>query len=525
MRQQYDFRPLSFDRSQRCRIAGHCTSAASWIETGNLARVDRFMDVDTRITLIVPLRLTGRTYEGEQRLTRLCDIVPRDLYDILISDYGTEDAHAGPLHSLEKAGVSVCRHPAPHPLFSIGHARDFGVQNARQPVIMFNDIDFCGTEAMYRAIHAEVVRRQLARKGWEFFCVPVLFLTEEATSRWLETATKGKDLFEGIDVDAAEQATDAIQSTAYGSSAMVINRRHYLEVGGHDKAFSGHGAEDYDILHRLSTLAPLGPRPHDYFKDFRNNGVRHYWGFRPFFALYGLEAFARGLHLVHLWHPRRQERGYFRAAQNFKHLRKLMVGFDRRARQPAPLTDIGRGTRHVLAIGATTEDRLLLRPLLSLASQHVQLEMSGLPDGPQLEKLARSHGADYIVLGPSLCTEPYDPGTTLPVDLQLLCLCGPLLYGAGQLELRMSGSSEFQTVTVTPIRSPTDTVVAYRWSPVLVPGLGEVGAPAPAAPRLFSEPLFASFGAAIADRKRHSSPKRRAKSPIWLRAWRRLTGR
>jgi len=88
-----------------------------------------------KISLIIPLRLTANTFEGELRLRRICDTVPRDLFDILISDYGTEDAHAGPLRALEAEGVAVVRHPSPKALFSIGDARDFGVRMARGKVV------------------------------------------------------------------------------------------------------------------------------------------------------------------------------------------------------------------------------------------------------------------------------------------------------------------------------------------------------------------------------------------------------
>src|SRR5690349_4784761 len=92
--------------------------------------VEMPMELNDKITLIIPIRLTGATYEGQERLARICDAVPRALFDILVSDYGTPPEHRGPLDSLEADGIRVVRHPSPHPLFSIGQARDFGVQMA-----------------------------------------------------------------------------------------------------------------------------------------------------------------------------------------------------------------------------------------------------------------------------------------------------------------------------------------------------------------------------------------------------------
>src|SRR5688500_5339811 len=121
------------------------------------------MENTDKITLIIPLRLTGATYEGELLLRRICAAVPQDLYEILISAYVTPAAHRGPIDPLAAEGIRVESHPSPHKLFSIGQARDFGVQTARSRVILFNDIDFLGTPDVYRAVHAEAVRRDLFR--------------------------------------------------------------------------------------------------------------------------------------------------------------------------------------------------------------------------------------------------------------------------------------------------------------------------------------------------------------------------
>ena len=150
------------------------------------------MENTEKITLVIPLRLTGATFEGEMRLERICAAVPQDLFEILISDYGTHDEHRGPIDALARAGIRVERHPSPHKLFSIGQARDFGVQMARSRVIIFNDIDFLATPAMYRAIHAEAVRRDLFRNLFDFFCVPVFFLTELGTRQWLAAPRDAK---------------------------------------------------------------------------------------------------------------------------------------------------------------------------------------------------------------------------------------------------------------------------------------------------------------------------------------------
>jgi predicted glycosyltransferase involved in capsule biosynthesis len=480
-----------------------------------------------KITLIIPLRLTAGTHEGELRLRRLCATVPRDLYDILISDYGTEGRYAGPIRALAATGIEVASHPSPGRLFSIGHARDFGVQMARQRVVLFNDIDFFGTPDMYRRIHAEVLRRNIAENVLDFFCVPVLFLTEEGTGSWFRTMEEGKSFLEHTDVDRLEDAAALIQSTAFGSSAMVINRHHYLSLGGHDPKFSGHGAEDYDLLHRLAALAPMGPRSNDYYTDYRTNSVRKYWGFRPFFALYGLEPFARGLWLVHLWHPRRKEKGYFRPGQNTRLLRRLMLRFDRRGGQPMPLADLTGGIKMLVFIGDAS-DQVLMRPLLARAAAYEVKKARVLPDPEKIRIMAKDAG--WVVIGPGVAADMQKIENVAAAlrDLMLLRLEATTPAGTYRLKIvdpKVSAGGGFDSeISPEPILTSTGRLVALRWPPIVIPCLGEVGSPPPPPPLDVRSPLFASFGPDFAEPGRHGAPQRRKKSHWTTRLWRRVTG-
>ena len=495
------------------------------------------MTTDAKISLIVPLRLTGSTHEGELRLERLLRTVPDDLYEIVISDYGTDPQHRAPLDRLLHDGIRVVRHPAPHRLFSIGHSRDFGVQQATCDVIMFNDIDFLATPDMYRRIHAEVQRRALASHPWDFFCVPVLFLTEDGTRLWFDKAFEsGEDLIAPLTPARLEDARDLVQSTAYGSSAMVINRRHYLTVGGHDPRFSGHGGEDYDILHRLAALSPRGPRPHDYYVDYRDNNVGRYRGFRPFFALYGLDLLGEGLHLVHLWHPRRQEKGYFRAAQNFRHLRKLMRRFDRKGDQPMPLASPHREKKLMLIV-ATHEDRVTFRAWLPLSRDYRVFRLRAGASPEKAIAAAEAFGPDLILVGPDAAKNhallkalkqkglPSVRAERQAASERLsLLACGTWSKSPPTKAQGEPGFSTAWAGPAIPVRTVAGQLVAIRWPDIAIPGLGQIREPAPRPPEPPSSPLFETFGNDLAPGRRQPRPRRRRKSSLWVRIKRRLSG-
>jgi len=296
-------------------------------------------------TLVIPLRAAPGVFDWEARLQRILAAVPRDRFEVLIVDYGTGPACRARLAEMVGAApgaARLVRAEAEGATFSIGHARDLGALAAAAPVVLFNDVDFIAPPSTYRAIADEIRQRELGRCPDGFFCVPVAFLTESATAAYLAGfgAADMADRHEALRQRAASGDPEAVTTVAYASSCMVANRRHYLELGGHDRAFRGHGLEDFEFLHRVFAAIPKAPRPPHYYVDFRDNRIDRYRGFRAAFALFGIEAFRKGLFLVHLYHPPRPERGYFRRYKgNARLLRSRMEAFDRSGRRPPPLAE------------------------------------------------------------------------------------------------------------------------------------------------------------------------------------------
>jgi hypothetical protein len=246
----------------------------------------------------------------------------------VLVDYGTDESLRPVLDQvIHDAGVDVRlvhveNSTAP---FSIGAARDIGARSATSPVVLFNDIDFIAPARIYRLLAEEITKSEIAKDYRQFFCVPVIFLHEEATSEYLETG----NLLGHEKLACSEERARKAVFTSYGSSCMVSNREYYLDIGGHDSSFWGHGAEDFELLHRVFSEIPKGPRPPYYDIDFKDNGISNYRGFRAAFSLFGIQAFRRGLFMVHLYHPSRRERRYNRRREkNFQILRRKMKEFD-----------------------------------------------------------------------------------------------------------------------------------------------------------------------------------------------------
>ena len=115
-----------------------------------------------------------------------------------------------------------------------------------------------------------------------------------------------------------------------GSSAILTRRTTLIDSGGHSEAFEGHGAEDFELLHRLSTAYPLGERPPDYAEDC-GSAARPLTGFRAYFAQYGQAALAEGVFLYHPWHKSRHEDAQYWGLRkdNFARLKCCMLSSSR----------------------------------------------------------------------------------------------------------------------------------------------------------------------------------------------------
>jgi len=317
------------------------------------------------ISVVITARLTDTLFEAGDRLRSVCDIVPKEDFEVVIVDYGTPRKNQGVLENVVSPNVRVVKHPAPRDVFSIGDARDYGAQVARGAVVFFLDIDFHAPSSVFRSLFQLVQEKRMFDYTRDFLCVPVLFLTPSGTVAYENGMENGKHLAIEANPSAIEADKETVEFPSYGSSAMVVNRNHYLAIGGHHDAFSGHGAEDFEFLHRLSSLAPWGDRPADYYTDTRSKTYEPLSGFRSYFARYAKAALDRGIFLVHRHHPKRTERGYFRRRQNFRKLSRLMKAYDRNNVLPLPLRNLACAEHLIAFIDKADPDFDSFRPTLS----------------------------------------------------------------------------------------------------------------------------------------------------------------
>ncbi|WP_187775923.1 glycosyltransferase [Salinicola corii] len=300
---------------------------------------------ESLVSIVIPIRAETENQREVARLEILLETIP-DCFAIVIVDDGSHRRVYRYLESRVKSWgqerqLTLKRLNTRYRRFSLARARNAGVRVARSSVVMLHDVDFIGLPEVYERIYRYVQQQELATRPENFFCVPVAFLSESGTQTFWGAFQQAREpwCFRLRDVTPYGQLNFLVQ----GSSCMVLNRRDLLQMGGHDRRFRGHGAEDFELLHRLSSRFPIAPRPPEYERNMGSGNIQEYRGFRAYFALYGEEARRAGCTLVHLWHPKRTERKYYQHRRNFTLLQKILKRHSLRvgprrwlARQPLP---------------------------------------------------------------------------------------------------------------------------------------------------------------------------------------------
>lgn len=304
-----------------------------------------------QITAIIPVRLSAdRLYDEPERINRIIETLPPQ-YDVLIVDYGTLPERAAELEVISRTtGCKLVRVETGDRPFSVGHARDIGAQHASAPLVIFHDIDFLLSRESYLRILKEAKLKGMPENAYTWFAIPGAYLTEDFTSTYIELHQSGDGEFADMIVhDGIVRKDNSIYThNTYAISSIVCNRFHLLALGGHDKSFVGHGAEDFELMHRLTSYYMRGPRTRKYYTNTKNNDIKDYEGFRAFFALYGIDIFQRGLVISHLWHPRRVGNGYT-GRDNQVRVSQVMRDYDCGRQHLPPLEDL-TSNEHTLAL-------------------------------------------------------------------------------------------------------------------------------------------------------------------------------
>ena len=180
--------------------------------------------------------------------------------------------------------------------FSPGAYRNVAVKQCSADYIFFMDCDLLCSPTLANQFH-ERAQYLGTQSSQSFEMYPCLYLTKDETENFngdiqgcLESFLRGEN--------------HRVEGIALASSCILMNREWFLQLGGFDERFVGHGGEDLELIDRLTRHFPIGQRLDDYPLNVKAQHPGDYQGFRRYFSYYALPHLFAGRFLVHQWHPR-----------------------------------------------------------------------------------------------------------------------------------------------------------------------------------------------------------------------------
>lgn len=300
---------------------------------------------DVALTIIIPVRCAPERSDAIERLSFILHDTTRPACtEVLVVDDGSPAAMGRRLRQkCTDLGLRYLRIDSETAPFSIGRARNAGVQAAHGRHVMFQDIDLMPVPDFYRNVLLEIEVQRLDQFAERFLMFGVIYLSPEATQEYLDTRV---DLRRSRFVQYLMEAdTSRIEKFSTGTSVTVWNRHYFLATGGNDPDFAGWGYEDIEYMCRAIRRANRFPLPEEFPLDYRNfQTIGEYRGWKSVYRLFGDMTFQKGLVMFHAWHPVEQASAYARAKdRNRKLFEAKLAAFKATGEEPPPLPMPERG--------------------------------------------------------------------------------------------------------------------------------------------------------------------------------------
>lgn len=226
----------------------------------------------------------------------------------------------------------------PFPIYSPGLARSHGIEHSTARTLFIMDADLlCSPQLAKQLPERSRLYAHAGQPSFEMY--PCLYLTKEETERF-------DGDFQGCLESFLRGENHRVEGIALASSCLLMNREWFLQLGGFDEQFVGHGGEDLELIDRLTRHYPIGPRPDDYALNIKAQHPGDYQGFRRYFSYYALPHLFAGRFLVHQWHPRPLTHPYHKRRAGNDQLLEQMLARTEAERGPlkgpvVPCNDLG----------------------------------------------------------------------------------------------------------------------------------------------------------------------------------------
>ena len=286
------------------------------------------------VTVIFPFRYSEDRPDAFKRIELAISRINNSKINIIVVDSGSEFNTSNILKKIcSKYHCSYTFVDTRNEIFSIGLARDIGVILSKTKYVFFQDIDLISYDEFYDELIND--SHKINKDEKIYLSYPCFYLSSDASNEHEKICESD---FREYYYNLYLTKNDYINNVAVSSSAILIDRRHYMGVGGHDPDFLGHGFEDFDLISRLANLDNRYIRPRDYYTDYKSWNPKEYLGFRSYFRNYGINQLLNQKFLIHIHHQNKRSSEYIKSNENNKIILKdKLLQYDKFKTHPTAL--------------------------------------------------------------------------------------------------------------------------------------------------------------------------------------------
>ncbi|MBD3843835.1 MAG: hypothetical protein IE909_18555, partial [Campylobacterales bacterium] len=203
------------------------------------------------------------------------------------------------------------------------------VESSTKEYLFFFDVDLAFSENFF-ALLLDKLDKELIKNNKKFLMLPCLYLSKKGTA-FFEHAESNQIALDHLRESFLLGENNLVERLAVNTSAILLKKEYFIEIGKFSENFFGHGGEDFELLHRLVANSPYALQNKDkYYIDKVEQFPANYTGFRQYMAYYSLPYLFSDLLIVHKWHERPLFNSFYMTRVNNENLLvKKMKEYDR----------------------------------------------------------------------------------------------------------------------------------------------------------------------------------------------------
>ncbi|MBZ7954620.1 glycosyltransferase [Campylobacter sp. W0018] len=261
------------------------------------------------LSIIIPFGLSEERVYIQDRVIQKATHLKSDekIEYIFVEGYSSLENNLKQI--IEENGHIYLKDESQKDFFSQGKCRNLGACFANAQVIMFLDVDCYVSPFSLEKILNLIRIKNIAQYINEFLVLPVVYLTKEGSDKIYKEEEKLWD--DIIKQDLISGKRNLVHFYSFVSSATIVNKYNFLNLGGYSEEFIGHSYEDFDFLARLifySATCEKTPKALCY--DEGNWNISSFRGFRAWFSLFGYEMSFHGIYMFHFYHEEPNQNNY-----------------------------------------------------------------------------------------------------------------------------------------------------------------------------------------------------------------------